>query len=173
PQLRELTGNIDMILASASLAQWPTLQRIHGDYHLGQVLRAGDRGWILVDFEGEPARPMTERSEPDLALRDIAGMFRSFDYAVGSHYHRTAATIGGEQDSSWAVAAQQAFLDGYCEASGVDPRSSLLLQVLVLDKALYEVAYEARNRPDWLPIPLAQITALTANSATNSATDSK
>jgi maltokinase len=170
PQLLEVAPQIDAILASASGTQWPILQRIHGDYHLGQVLRASERGWILVDFEGEPARPMIERSEPDLALRDIAGMLRSFDYAVGSHYHRTPVA-GRNRDSikpgesgasSWAAAAREAFLDGYHESSGFDPRSHPLLQVLVLDKALYEVVYEARNRPDWLPIPLAQIIDLTA-----------
>lgn len=171
PQLLELAPQIDAILASASGTQWPTLQRIHGDYHLGQVLRASERGWILVDFEGEPARPMTERNEPDLALRDIAGMLRSFDYAVGSHYHQTSETVESAAESTWAASAQEAFLDGYYKASGFDPRSHPLLQVLVLDKALYEVAYEARNRPDWLPIPLAQIVDLTAQ--LTSRTDSK
>ncbi len=160
PQLLEVQSELDRILATAADAPWPTLQRIHGDYHLGQVLWSNEYGWILVDFEGEPARPMAERSEPDLALRDIAGMLRSFDYAVGSHYHETHAASGQARDSSWAGVAQTAFLDGYTHASGFDPRSSPLLRILVLDKALYEVTYEARNRPDWLPIPLSQVLEL-------------
>ncbi|WP_432541410.1 maltokinase N-terminal cap-like domain-containing protein [Kineococcus sp. SYSU DK002] len=125
----------------------PDLQRVHGDYHLGQVLHSAARGWVLLDFEGEPLRPLAERSLPDLALRDVAGMLRSFDYAAS-----TVADPG-----SWGAAARAAFLDGYAAVAGSDPRvgpSAVLLAALELDKALYEVVYEARNRPDWLRIPL-------------------
>jgi predicted trehalose synthase len=145
-------------------AQWPRLQRIHGDYHLGQVLRAapdadaaqpaGTR-WVLVDFEGEPLRPMIERSEPDVAIRDVAGMLRSIDYAAGS--------ITGQDRSAWATAARAAFLAGYVEASGRDLSAYRgLLDVFELDKALYEAVYEARNRPDWIGIPVAAIERLTS-----------
>jgi len=151
-----------MILASieaVSSIRWPALQRIHGDYHLGQVLDAPGRGWVLVDFEGEPLRPLAERTHPDLALRDVAGMLRSFDYVAGSweqeHPGRSAAP--------WASQARTAFLDGYTSSAGRDPREdAVLLDALELDKALYEVVYEARNRPTWLTIPITAIARLSA-----------
>src|SRR5690606_4168583 len=134
-------------------AEWPPLQRIHGDYHLGQVLDVPDRGWVLVDFEGEPLRALAERNLPDLALRDVAGMLRSFDYAAGS--------VSQERDldrEAWAAACRQAFLDGYAAEAGEDPREHAdLLDALELDKALYEVVYEARNRPTWIGIPVAAV----------------
>ena len=139
----------------------PALQRVHGDYHLGQVLHSDTRGWVLLDFEGEPLRPLAERSLPDLAVRDVAGMLRSFDYA--------ASTVPGDSADGWARSAREAFLDGYTAVSGTDLRvpgsaGAVLLAALELDKALYEVVYEARNRPDWLPIPLAAVHCLLATS---------
>ena len=132
----------------------PDLQRVHGDYHLGQVLHSGSRGWVLLDFEGEPLRPLAERSLPDLALRDVAGMLRSFDYAASS-----APADAPVDAAGWNAACRAAFLDGYAAVTGVDPRvegspAAVLLAALELDKALYEVVYEARNRPTWLRIPL-------------------
>ncbi|MGI4895988.1 MAG: maltokinase N-terminal cap-like domain-containing protein, partial [Janthinobacterium lividum] len=134
----------------------PPLQRVHGDYHLGQVLHSAARGWVLLDFEGEPLRPLAERSLPDLALRDVAGMLRSFDYAASS------ATLGesgvdAALAAAWNASCRNAFLDGYAAVSGIDPRTegsaaAVLLAALELDKALYEVVYEARNRPAWLRI---------------------
>ncbi|WP_426320150.1 maltokinase N-terminal cap-like domain-containing protein [Microbacterium sp. E-13] len=138
---------------------WPDLQRIHGDYHLGQVLHSPDRGWVLVDFEGEPLRPMAERTQPDFALRDVAGMLRSFDYVAGSlrldEPEREAAVRG------WARDARAAFVEGYAAASGsdLDPQHPLLA-ALELDKAVYEAIYEARNRPTWVAIPLQAIARL-------------
>ncbi|WP_188669165.1 1,4-alpha-glucan branching protein GlgB [Tersicoccus solisilvae] len=130
----------------------PVLQRIHGDYHLGQVLDSPQRGWILLDFEGEPLRPVAERSLPDTALRDVVGMLRSFDYAGGF-----AVLNGADPDATraWTTAASDAFLDGYRRVSGepVDTESPLFVG-LWLDKALYEVVYEQRNRPDWIAVPV-------------------
>src|SRR5699024_8801744 len=84
PDLEPLRGAVDEVYAAAEAADWPDLQRVHGDYHLGQVLDVPDRGWVVLDFEGEPLRDLDQRSAPDLALRDVAGMLRSFDYAAGT-----------------------------------------------------------------------------------------
>ncbi|WP_344244694.1 phosphotransferase [Isoptericola hypogeus] len=128
------------------------LQTIHGDLHLGQALH-GPSGWRLLDFEGEPQRPVAERGAPDLPLRDVAGMVRSFDYA---------AAVGGAPDRpGWRAEAAHAFLAGYrasAPPSGMDPPTAdVVLRALVLDKALYEVVYETRQRPDWAHIPLAAV----------------
>ncbi|NLG21745.1 MAG: hypothetical protein GX555_10015, partial [Actinomycetales bacterium] len=140
PALSEYDEQVTSVFAAAAEADWPPLQRIHGDYHLGQVLDVPDRGWVLVDFEGEPLRPLEERTLPDLALRDVAGMLRSFDYAAGSLAQDTDLDRAG-----WARAARAAFLEGYAAQSGEDPAAaSAVLTALELDKALYEVVYEAR-----------------------------
>ena len=159
--LRAMEAEVDEILAAARDAVWPRLQRIHGDYHLGQVLDVPGRGWVLLDFEGEPLRPLAERTVPDLALRDVAGMLRSFDYAAGSVAQEDAGR--SETAAAWAHAAREAFLDGYAEATDQDPRHEPeVLRAMELDKALYEVVYEARNRPSWLPIPIGAVERLVA-----------
>ena len=142
---------------------WPRLQRVHGDYHLGQVLsvpQAQDSQWVIIDFEGEPLRPMRERSTGDIALRDVAGMVRSFDYVAGAVAHQAGlASDAAAQD--WALAARAAFLAGYAETSGGDlAEYRALLDAFELDKALYEALYEARNRPEWLGIPVSAIQRL-------------
>jgi maltokinase len=154
PALLEHGEAIRAVYAAARSGAWPRLQRIHGDYHLGQALLVPERGWVLVDFEGEPLRPMHERDRLDVALRDVAGMLRSFDYAAGS-------TPGWP--TAWADAGRAAFLEGYVADSGVDLDAYRpLLDAFELDKAVYEAIYEARNRPDWLGIPLRGIEQLVA-----------
>jgi trehalose synthase-fused probable maltokinase len=140
----------------------PRLQRIHGDLHLGQVLDAGPRGWVLLDFEGEPLRPLADRNRQDLALRDVAGMLRSFDYAAR---HAVLELPDGDprlgRVDAWAAEAAEAFLAAYATAGGQDPREDAeLLRALELDKALYEAVYETRNRPAWVQIPFCAITRL-------------
>jgi len=160
PALAAYEKQIAAILATAEAADWPDMQRVHGDYHLGQVLHSPERGWILLDFEGEPLRPLAQRTQPDQWIRDVAGMLRSFDYAGGSAEHARPGTSA----RAWVTATQNAFLDGYAAQSGTDPRLlGALLTAFELDKAVYEVVYEARNRPTWLSIPLDAVQRLLAD----------
>ncbi|MFE0650601.1 maltokinase [Streptomyces sp. NPDC059534] len=128
------------------------LQRIHGDLHLGQTLRGSDGGWAVIDFEGEPAKPLDERRSVQPTVRDVAGMLRSFDYAARTHRPWNA---------DWAARCRAAYCTGYAEAAGADPRTDpALLRAYETDKAVYEVVYEARHRPDWLPVPMSAIERL-------------
>lgn len=154
PVLREYEDLIRGLHQAARKLHWPSMQRIHGDYHLGQVLALPEGGWVVLDFEGEPMRPMIERSRLDFAERDVAGMLRSFDYVSGS-------LGGGAAVEEWAAASRQAFLDGYIQQSGTDLRAErTLLDAFETDKAVYEAIYESRNRPEWLPIPTAAVQRL-------------
>jgi maltokinase len=143
------------------------LQHTHGDLHLGQVLRTPADGWMVIDFEGEPAAPAAERVALTPPLRDVAGMLRSFDYAA--FQMRVNDSPDNPQDhqlthraTEWAARNREAFLTGYA-AVGSDPRNPPeLLRAFELEKAVYEVHYEHDNRPDWLPIPLGAITRLLA-----------
>ncbi|QYX77435.1 maltokinase N-terminal cap-like domain-containing protein [Streptomyces akebiae] len=136
-----------------------TAQRIHGDLHLGQCLRSPSGEWSLIDFEGEPSKPLAERRMPQPVARDIAGMLRSFDYAA--HSLQPPAT-------DWATTCRAAYCSGYAEVAGVDPRTDpVLLRAYETDKAVYEVLYEARHRPDWLPVPLAAVHRLATDPCTD------
>ena len=125
-------------------------QRVHGDFHLGQTLRT-PTGWKIIDFEGEPVKTLAERAAPDSVYRDIAGMLRSFDYA--------AASVPGPASRGWAAQCRSAFLSGYAGSPLAD-QDAAILRAYEADKAVYEVVYEVRNRPDWVGIPLAAVAAL-------------
>ncbi len=157
PALAGSVPSIQAAFARAQEAAWPRLQRVHGDLHLGQVLDVPGRGWVLLDFEGEPLRAISERHEPDSAVRDVAGMLRSFAYVAAS-----VPAAPGIDPRAWADAARAAFLDGYASSPAAAPLDPALLRAFELDKALYETVYEARNRPDWVHIPLAAVQRMAA-----------
>src|SRR5437763_3543302 len=146
--------------------------RVHGDYHLGQVLRT-DTGWYVTDFEGEPARPLAERTRPSSPLKDVAGMLRSFGYApaVALQYQEDDLSDLGR---AWEARNRDAFMAGYLRKAQYDPETgnepilprapavrSAVLAACELDKALYAAAYERANRPDWARIPLDAVRRLT------------
>ncbi|HEU4331747.1 MAG TPA: phosphotransferase [Lapillicoccus sp.] len=161
PSLAVHEPEVAAYLADLAARDWPDLQRVHGDYHLGQVLRTSD-GWVAVDFEGEPLRPLHERVRPDLALRDVAGMLRSFDYVGGS----VELSQPDRSAREWVAATRAAFLDGYTEVTHLDTLEvGPVLRALELDKALYEVIYEVRNRPSWLGIPTAAVERLVSDTS--------
>lgn len=177
-QLRDLDAQLSRVSLSQDVtdAIWQAYQqlrevdagpaiRIHGDYHLGQTLR-DDLGWFVLDFEGEPARPLEERRAPSSPLRDVAGMVRSLDYAA----HVALREVGGTEDeqlaalaTAWQQHNTERFLAGYFGYGDVDavlpPIAARphVLRAFELDKAVYEIAYEQGHRPDWVDIPMAAV----------------
>ena len=161
PHAEALRATYDRLRTLDSLE----VQQVHGDLHLGQTLRTV-KGWKIVDFEGEPAKPLAERLEPDSVWRDVAGMIRSFDYAP-----RVVALTGAGFDAGaeadqrdyraaeWSARNRAAFLDAYTTQRGDDLGGAAvtLLDAYLADKVVYEAVYEARNRPGWLSIPLAAL----------------
>lgn len=146
-ELATVGSSVELALQRFGSADLVT-QRVHGDFHLGQTLR-GAEGWTIIDFEGEPLKSLAERRRPDSVWRDVAGMLRSFDYVRGTHPDPASPAA-----RAWCAAARRAFLAGYSQ--GIAPDRALL-DAYELDKAVYEVVYEARNRPDWVSIPLGAI----------------
>src|SRR5262249_48547671 len=152
---------------------------VHGDYHLGQVLRV-EEDFVILDFEGEPARPLTERRAKQSPLKDVAGMLRSFGYAANAallafavHAPDRYAELEPWADT-WQHWVSAAFVDSYRAtiAAGPAPTAgdllprdaawTTLLDAFVLDKVLYELAYELNHRPDWVRIPLIGVRKLVA-----------
>jgi maltokinase len=132
------------------------VQRVHGDFHLGQTLRT-TAGWKIIDFEGEPSQQREDRIRLDSVVRDIAGMLRSLDYAA----HSVSIALGGadsEHAEDWVSRNRSAFLRGY----GLEPSTATeaLLRAYEIDKAVYEVVYEINHRPDWTTIPLRALDRL-------------
>ncbi len=149
--------------------------RIHGDYHLGQVLYTGS-DFVIIDFEGEPARPLADRRIKQSPLQDVAGMLRSFHYAAfapllapatGNSVSRRRIANIGRWAETWSRCAANRFLGQYYETSGAAPflpagsqARAKLLEVYLLAKAVYELGYELNNRPAWVGIPLEGISRL-------------
>ena len=142
--------------------------RVHGDYHLGQVLVAehdnkslvAEHGVLVIDFEGEPGRSLAERREKTAAAKDVAGMCRSFDYLL----RHVAKSTGRPYAAADLQRLEDCYLDAYREVAAGQPwwpadreAAGQLLAVFKLDKAIYELAYELNNRPDWIDVPLAAV----------------
>ena len=150
PGVPDLAGGLGGLIGRAKI-------RHHGDFHLGQTLAVQDgRDFAIIDFEGEPLRPLEERRRRHTPLRDVAGMLRSFGYAAASVPRPPA------ERERWEAAAREAFLTGYRATVGAasfvpagDEAFARAVAVLEVEKAAYEIVYEANNRPDWLPIPVA------------------
>jgi maltokinase len=186
PELAAERPAVEAVYAKAeSATAGRYLQRIHGDYHLGQVLRVGQRwaegsggpqvgppvSWAVIDFEGEPARNLAERRRLASPLQDVAGMLRSFDYAA---YQPLVLGEPNREEregaaNDWLRACRRAFLDAYLDAAAgagwLADDADQLLRAFELDKAVYEVMYEARHRPGWLQIPLGGIRRLLEDGA--------
>ncbi|MCW2602939.1 MAG: putative pep2 protein [Pseudonocardiales bacterium] len=173
PQLAEVESGLRRAYAELRSLPGGTVraQRVHGDLHLGQVLRTVHR-WVVLDFEGEPSKSIAERRLPDSPLRDVAGMLRSFDYVARHQLVDFASTPQTEyRATEWATRNRDAFAAGYASVEGSEPIDAVLLRAYEADKAVYEAVYEARNRPSWLAVPLASLTRLAAPPAAAEPTD--
>jgi maltose alpha-D-glucosyltransferase/alpha-amylase len=155
PRLEHLAGAIRGRMAALEGREAASISRIHGDYHLGQLLRTED-GFVVIDFEGEPARPLSERRLPSSPLRDVAGMLRSFDYAARTAERSSATALDAD---AWLEEARRAFLAAYGPLSADE---LALLRAFEAEKACYEVRYEANNRPDWTWLPIGALERLAA-----------
>jgi maltose alpha-D-glucosyltransferase/alpha-amylase len=157
--LQERKAEVLALIDSCAAPRGRALRiRHHGDYHLGQVLLANN-DWYIIDFEGEPSRPLAESRRRTSPLRDVAGMLRSFSYAKWS------ATKGNDLDE-WERETRRAFLEAYAAAAKdgglFDSFEDVagLLRLFELEKVLYELRYELGNRPDWVQVPLSGLLAM-------------
>jgi maltose alpha-D-glucosyltransferase/alpha-amylase len=173
PEVAEVLGNQDKIFASygrllsRKITAWKI--RVHGDFHLGQVLNTG-KDFVIIDFEGEPRRALGERVLKRSPLVDVAGMVRSFDYAAAAALRRQTAADAVRLEGwvrAWVETICAHFLESYFSVAQpatflpADPADvGLLLEIFVLDKAVYEVGYELSYRPDFLPIPVRAVQRL-------------
>lgn len=169
PDVEQLHKGLGQLMGGAWSLVGAAKTRVHGDYHLGQTLRTLDDDFCLIDFEGEPSRPMEQRRTKQSPLKDVAGMLRSLDYAVATVSGSTDDEAQREAISTWHNDASTAFIKAYRSAIGGaapalvpedEQRFTDGLNLLIAEKALYEVRYELNNRPDWLPIPLNGIRRL-------------
>jgi maltokinase len=161
PGLAPYAENLRRAYDDLAALEGVRVQQIHGDLHLGQTLRTV-RGWKIVDFEGEPAKPLAERLLPDSPWRDVAGMLRSFDYAprvverTWGDQHDPGAEQRAYRAREWSERNRAAFLNAYA-GRDLAPDEHTLLAAYVADKAVYETVYETRNRPAWVTIPLEAV----------------
>jgi maltokinase len=172
PALAPITGRAEEVRERLRLMSHVgvggRLIRHHGDYHLGQTLLS-DARWIILDFEGEPARSLLERRRKRSPLRDVAGMLRSFAYAASA----SQLLNGVPAPEGWEDQAREAFLEAYLHAVEPSllpagrPAINKLLQIFELEKAVYELRYELNNRPDWVSIPVAGIARLLESEVTS------
>jgi len=166
PELDEHAKGLRETFDEVARLDGVAVQQVHGDLHLGQTLRTSV-GWKIVDFEGEPAKPLAERQLPDSPWRDVAGMLRSFDYAA--RVVERSLSIGDEAEAElvdtraeeWSERNKNHFLVAYA-GGALTPDQQLLLNAYVADKAVYETVYETRNRPSWVTIPLQAVARIGA-----------
>lgn len=167
--IEQLHKSLGLMMADAWSLVDTMLIRVHGDYHLGQTLRTTDNDWVIIDFEGEPSRTMTERREKLPALKDVAGMVRSLDYAGATLMQQLESDQHRADVATWVKNATETFVSAYRTTiaqseiplvpQGDDAFNSVL-NLMIAEKALYELRYEMNNRPDWLWIPLGALLRL-------------
>ena len=166
PELAEHAATLRATFDAVSKLDGLDVQQVHGDLHLGQTLRTS-QGWKIVDFEGEPAKPLAERQLLDSPWRDVAGMLRSFDYAARvverslSTSDEADAELIDTRAQEWSERNKNHFLFAYAGGE-LSHEQQVLLSAYVADKAVYETVYETRNRPSWVTIPLQAVARIGA-----------
>ena len=168
-EVERLHKGLGLMMADAWSMVDTVLIRVHGDYHLGQTLRTDDDDFMIIDFEGEPSRTMDERRQKLPALKDVAGMVRSLDYAAATLIQQTEDDQERADIAAWVKSASEAYVASYREAIATSPFPLVpanddafmsVLNLMIAEKALYELRYEMNNRPDWLWIPLGALLRL-------------
>lgn len=168
-EIERLHKGLGLMMGDAWSMVGTLLIRVHGDYHLGQTLRTKDDDFVIIDFEGEPSRSMDERRQKLPALKDVAGMVRSLDYAGATLMQGAANEHERAELATWVKNASEAFVDAWRQAVAESPLQlspvnddafASVLNLMIAEKALYELRYEMNNRPDWLWIPLGALQRL-------------